>query len=130
MYECIICDPDCPEAETRATGLLYTALSRATTFGDEDGLNSAIYFMGQHLTTERIQEVTRSSRTKKELVNVTRRRNWVARLEKNAAKQRKTNINSDKFKKIMTWATNTRYEYDELYKRTKMYVKAKTTTKR
>lgn len=130
MYECIICDPDCPEAETRATGLLYTALSRATTFGDEDGLNSAIYFMGQHLTTERIQEVTRSSRTKKELVNVTRRRNWVARLEKNAAKQRKTNINSDKFKKIMTWATNTRYEYDELYKRTKMYVQAKTTTKR
>jgi hypothetical protein len=47
MYDCIICDPDMKQSEARATGLFYTALSRATTFGDSEGLNSAIYFMGE-----------------------------------------------------------------------------------
>lgn len=125
MYECIICDPDGQHAETRATGLLYTALSRATTFGDEDGLNSAIYFMGQDLTTERIQEVTRTPRAKHELINVTRRRAWVHRLETAAAKQRKTNTSTKKFKELMSWASTTRYTYDELYTRTTQYVNAK-----
>jgi hypothetical protein len=127
MYESIICDPDSLEAEVRATGIFYTALSRATTFGDEDGLNSAIYFMGPDLTTARIQELTKSSRTKKELINVTRRRAWVDRLEKAAAKQRTTDPNSASFKRLIEWATTTRYEYDELCKRTKKCVKEKTT---
>ena len=133
MYDCIICDPDSQAAEVRATGLLYTALSRATTFGDEDGLNSAIYFMGKHLTTDRIQNVTKAERSKQELVNVTRCRAWVKKLEKaaeNTAKNQRKDITKTKaFKDLIKWGNTKRFTYDQLYKRSKLYVKVRTTKK-
>ena len=46
MYEHIICDPHDKSVETTQTGMFYTAVSRGTTLGDNNGLNSAIYFTG------------------------------------------------------------------------------------
>ena len=46
MYKCIVCDPDEKSFESSALGLLYTAVSRGTTLGDSDGMNSAVYFTG------------------------------------------------------------------------------------
>ena len=42
-YECLICDPHDSSAEITHLGVFYTAISRATTLGDDDGLNSAFY---------------------------------------------------------------------------------------
>lgn len=81
MYHHIICDPDIRASEARATGLLYTAISRATTLGDDDGLNSAIYFQGNNLTRDRIQNVTMQNNNIHEYIGVTRRREWVQYLE-------------------------------------------------
>ena len=57
IYGCIICDPDKSEVEGRALGLFYTALSQATTLGDDDGLNSAIYFTGEDFNEKRIRNL-------------------------------------------------------------------------
>ena len=41
-------NPDEKRHEGKALGLLYTAASRATILGDDDGQHSAIYFTGKH----------------------------------------------------------------------------------
>ena len=47
VFKRIICDPDTKSAEARGTGVLYTAVSQATSLGDINGMNSAIYFIGE-----------------------------------------------------------------------------------
>ena len=59
MYQCIICDPDEKKIEGTSLGLFYTATSRATTLGDDDGMNSAIYFSGNQFKEERIRGLTK-----------------------------------------------------------------------
>jgi hypothetical protein len=79
----IVCDPDIRGVEGKATGFFYTLISRATSFGDPNGLNSAIYFIGPNVTKERIQNLTLKSNTNTTLVNVQRRSAWVQHLEAN-----------------------------------------------
>ena len=57
QYEVIICDPDDRKWEGKFMGLFYTALSRATTLGDANGLNSAIYFTGKDFKEDRIRTI-------------------------------------------------------------------------
>ena len=38
QYQCLICDPHDSSAENTHLSVFYTAISRATTLGDEDGL--------------------------------------------------------------------------------------------
>ena len=83
MFSRIVCDPDAKGAEGRATGLFYTAISRATTLGDQSGLHSAIYFTGTNLTRDRIKNLTLKADTSKQFDNVKRRRMWVDILETN-----------------------------------------------
>jgi hypothetical protein len=83
MFGVIVCDPDIRAVEGRATSFFYTMLSRATTLGDENGLNSAIYFTGPHLTKERIQNLTLKTNSNQTLQNVKRRTEWVHHLKRN-----------------------------------------------
>ena len=88
MHHCVICDPDVKSIEATHTGLFYTALSRGTTLGDNTGLNSAVCFTGEHLTRERIQELTKCLNGHKEHIKVTKRRNFVNHLDNNTLKNR------------------------------------------
>jgi hypothetical protein len=124
MYDCIICDPDKKLSEVRATGLFYTALSRATTFGDSEGLNSAIYFMGENIDEDRIKNVTRAQRTNKEFKNVQLRRSWVAKLDAAAAKTKTMKTDTKRAKDLIHWSMTKRYTYEELYNRIELFVKA------
>ena len=83
MYQCIICDPDNRKFEGRCTGLLYTALSRATTLGDNHGKHSAIYFTGEYFNYDRIKYLVLKYNLKEEYENVKRRRTWVEYLARN-----------------------------------------------
>jgi hypothetical protein len=114
MYECIICDPDVKASESRATGLFCTALSRATTLGDEDGLNSAIYFTGKNITKDRIQHVTLKSDKNEEYINVIRRRKWVHHLKKNTVKSKRTD--TKQAQQMLLWSKQ-RIASNKLYDR-------------
>ena len=119
MYECIICDPDVKASEVRATGLFYTALSRATTLGDEDGLNSAIYFTGSNITKDRIQNVTKKTNKDEEYINAIRRRHWMQHLQQHTVQfTKKTTRN---FNELLEWTT-TRIKYPTLHKRIRMCI--------
>ena len=83
MCHSVIVDPDEKDIESTHTGLFYTAVSRGTTLGDPDGLNSAVYFCGCHLNAERIQQLTMCKNGLHECIKVTKRREWVKFLERN-----------------------------------------------
>jgi hypothetical protein len=119
MFKVIICDPDGKIVEGRNTGFFYTMLSRATTLGDPNGLNSAIYFTGPNLTKQRIQELTLKTNSLQVLGNVKRRTAWVQYLENHILDT--SNISNTQMQNLFQW-TQTRIPYDILYKRTQKYI--------
>jgi hypothetical protein len=114
----IIWDPDKQMVEGRATGFFYTMLSRATTFGDEDDLNSAIYFIGSDLNCDRIQKLTLKTNTDVPLVNVARRSAWVSHLEQNVVDV--SGITDEMLADLVAWADK-KVDYDVFYNRCKEY---------
>ena len=122
MYQCIICDPDARNAEAISPGLFYTAVSRATTLGDADGLNSAIYFTGEHLTKARIQQLTKKKHHDEEYIKVTRRKKWVQHLHANTYTPKQLPAKAKK--NLLKWSKR-KFTYEQLYKRTNKYVKEK-----
>ena len=124
-YECIICDPDKNSAEGRALGLLYTAISRATTLGDDDGLNSAIYFIGKDYNENRIRMLGKKKDSSDDFINVVRRSAWVQHIHNNT----KQNILSpDKINQIFDFISSTTISYDFLHKRINNYILCKNCT--
>ena len=118
MFDVIVCDPDEKSAEGTALGLLYTAVSRATTLGDESGLNSAIYFQGSSLKPSRILDLTLKEGTNKEFELAIKRRKWVDHLQRQARKTeplvQKAMARSEI---IFRWAESSTVSYDDLYAR-------------
>lgn len=115
----IICDPDIRAVEGKATGFFYTLVSRATSFGDTTGLDSAIYFIGPNLTKERIQNLTLKTNTNTTLVNVLRRQAWVQHLEANTIDL--SEITTEMMQATFAW-TKTPIPYEDLYRRTQHYI--------
>ena len=127
MFDVIICDPDEGKFENSALGLLYTAVSRATTLGDKDGLNSAIYFIGEHMNEERIRRIGKCKGTTKEFIRVEERRTWVEYLTK---KTKKSSLSQRRQKRIIKWGKESKYGYNILKDRIDKYVHDKLSNKR
>jgi hypothetical protein len=123
MFPRIVCDPDVKASEGKATGLFYTAISRATTLGDPSGLNSAIYFTGSNLTRERIQQLTLKCNTKTTLMNVQRREQWVQHLERNTSHA--TSDDTEDMEELFQWIRSNVIPYTTLFERTTGYINAK-----
>ena len=123
IYSCIICDPDKSEAEGRgALGMLYTAVSRATTLGDDDGLESAIYFTGDDFNEKRIRNLGKRKNALDDFQNVTRRKIWVQHLTNNTSDG---NITKKQLKRALDWANTAIIDYDRLHSRVKLYIQSK-----
>lgn len=124
MYDVLVCDPDDKQYEGNALGLLYTAISRATTLGNADGLNSAIYFTGSAFKASRIRNLTHKD-DGKEFELSKKRRYWVRHIKQ------QTTATSIKYAgvlsqrdSLLTWASNTKSSYDILYNRIDTYKQA------
>jgi hypothetical protein len=103
-YKCIICDPDNRNYESQNLGLLYTAVSRATTLGDSTGHNSAIYFTN-NFKEERIRNLIQRKNSTDLLPSAIRRRNWVSELKRNTVS---TAYTEEQLSDILTWAESYR----------------------
>ena len=129
MYQCILCDPDEKKYEGTSLGLFYTAVSRATTLGDENGLNSAIYFMGNHFKEERIRRLTKLKHSDLDFVVAQKRAKWVSYLS-----QKETLtfplVRTTKQNKASTleFLRSTTFDYNFLHRRKHAYVAATKTT--
>lgn len=113
-YEAIICDPDEHKYEAKFMGLFYTALSRATTLGEDNGIGSAIYFSGTHFREDRVRNLGKKCRSDEDFENIQKRTKWVDFLRRNTVKLRKPN---KKIERVLDWCSVTRIEYDSLYRR-------------
>ena len=123
MFEVIVCDPDEGKFEGSAMGLLYTAVSRATPLGHNNGLGSAIYFTGQHLTEDRIRNLgKKANKNNEDYVKVTKRKSWVQHLKNNT---RKSNITATNQEQLFQWGENTKISEKKLRERIQNYVQAK-----
>ena len=107
----IIVDPGGRNMEGLNPGLFYTALSRATTIGNEDGIGSAIYFFGPNLTEPCIFDIGLKT-TGEEYELVKRRFNWTQRLKKNTLK---TDMTKKEKQRIKKFSKATKINEDELY---------------
>jgi hypothetical protein len=122
LFDVLVVDPDEKACEGSALGLLYTAISRGTTLGDTDGLNSAIYFTGSSMKPERIRNLTHSSATNAEFELARKRRHWVQYLEsKYAVSQARTEMTMKKKDIVLKWSTETKYSVKFLYNHIFMY---------
>jgi len=126
MFQCIICDPDQRKFEGTSLGLFYTAISRATTLGDNKGYGSAIYFDGEDFNAQRIRNIgKRLDAPEQEYERVINRKNWTEYLQCNV---RTTSLSQKKAKRLLLWATTTTLDYDTLYARIRQYVQQRATT--
>ena len=132
MYKYIICDPDIGTFEGSCPGLLYTAISRATTLGEDDGLGSAIYFEGDDFNASRIKYVGKSTcryKNFEEFELFKKRRVWTTYLSENTKTE--TGLSSAQTAALFLWCNSSCYDYNVLDLRIKAYKKAvgkKTTT--
>ena len=123
MYECIVCDPDEKKFEGSALGLLYTAVSRATTLGDDQGLGSAIYFTGSEFKERRIRRLTKLKDSDEDFKAAQKRQKWVqylSRREKECRrKQKKSRKEKMKFIHSLRTHSMTMTSSTVVYKSTK-----------
>ena len=80
LFDVNVCDPDESRYEGKFLGLFYTAVSRATTLGDDDCLNSALYFTGECVNEDRIRSIGKKTHSQDDYLNVQRRSIWVQHL--------------------------------------------------
>ena len=64
-------------------GVFYTALSRATTLGDANGLNSAFYLIGENVTEDRIRNIGKKKDSYDYYTGYVKRSTWVRELQEN-----------------------------------------------
>ena len=119
MFEVIVCDPDDGSCENNALGILYTAVSRATTLGDSEGKHSAIYFMGEHMNERRITRLGLRKNSCEEYKRVIQRREWVKYLDR---RKRKCTLSQRRIKHVLKWAESTSYNWGVLSNRIEKYV--------
>lgn len=122
MYKCIICDPDDKKFEGTALGLLYTAVSRGTTLGDENGLNSAIYFTGDGFKAQRIYNLIKKKDSVDDFELANKRRRWVSFLNENTYEKPMT---KRQIQYIRKWVTTKKYTYSQLTDHITTYITAK-----
>jgi len=117
IFKCIVCDPGERHVEGSALGLFYTAVSRATTLGNDDGVGSAIYFTGDFDQT-RIRNIGKMRQSGEDYVRVKARKQWVSYLQRNVVT---SSLSSKKQKSILRWASTHKVCYDSLFHRINEY---------
>ena len=113
MFMCIICDPGLNSDEKSALGMFYTSLSRATTFGDSNGDDSAICFDGPDFKEERFRRLGKHKGSDLEFKKVIARNKWIEILDQHQVQPLSPQHQAD----ILAWAETCRCSADTLQQR-------------
>lgn len=124
MFQCVVCDPGDRTREGNCPGLLYMCMSRATTFGDADGLNSAFYFNDQYEDTKskakldesRVLRTTYKCGSFVEYDAVVKRNKWVEYLENGQDNRDKVmaDMTREERQDVVHWAETATYTHEQL----------------
>jgi hypothetical protein len=105
-YDCIVCDPHHMSAEKFHLGLFYTALSRATTLGNVDGLHSAFYFI-TNAKEERFRNIGRKKDSVDYYISYIKRSTWVKLLTEHTYTPPQS---KQQLQLVLDWALTTQYD--------------------
>ena len=73
---CIVCDPDEKKLKENHLVYFYTALSCGTTLGDDEGIDSAVYFIGSQFQEQHIlRSITKLKSSGEDFVLAKKRKN-------------------------------------------------------
>ena len=111
--ECMIVDIGSRAFETTCPGLFYTSYSRATTDGDGEAENSAIFFMRDNITEDRLIDTTITKTTKRKSIKAMRRTSWIQHLKKNT---KKSGIKEEEKESLFRWASATQLNKTQIAK--------------
>ena len=123
MYTTIICDPGDRKREGNCPGLLYTAVSRATTLGGADNLGSAFYFVENSINTERVVNLTYkdNGNSTNQYAAIDKRNRWIAMTETGKTARDNTRQTVERIQQTITNALTKRYSITYLERRIKLY---------
>lgn len=123
MFESIVCDPHTRDSERSALGLFYTALSRATTLGDNEGKGSAIYFIGEAYNESRIRNIGKKKHTNDDYERLKQRTLWVDYLNQHLTV---TTMSKEERTDVLEWAESFQMSHARLYDHIQVYIQQKT----
>lgn len=122
MYTSLIVDPGTRSREGTCPGLLYTAVSRATTLGDESGLGSALYFRENTIDEDRLTNITIKPNTADaKYKNVNKRDNWLLHAKEGTEERSRNMLTTAQLKEVLAWADVKRVQLHELDDHIEMY---------
>ena len=110
----IVVDPGDRKFEGLNIGTFYSIQGRITTMGDPNNKKtSAIFFTGQNFKTiDRVMNIRQKLGKNEDYEMVTKRDKWVDYLKSNT--HDKSSLNATLIDKLFPWATNTRYNFEQL----------------
>jgi hypothetical protein len=108
--EMIVLDPGSKSFENLCPGSFYVGLSRATTMGDGNTKDSAIFFQGPNMTKQRLQNMTLKANTSIQTIKIQRRNHWIQHLNNNRIQFKSIENTSQ----LMKWGKTFRIQEEEL----------------
>lgn len=117
MYDVIVCDPGNRIRESGAPGILYTAVSRATTLGGPDGLGSAFYFLeSARVSLDRFEKITFKKDSVDLYETVIQRNVWIASQQPGYERRKSfmDRMSNDEKANILLWAETARFSTEAL----------------
>ena len=118
LFDAVVCDPDGSQYEGQFPGLLYTAVSSATTLGDNNSLNSALYFTGNLVTEDRLNGNGKNGRPHNTYRNLLLRSEWVQHLRDNLHSSPLTRTLKEN---LFKWAEGNSTSFNDLIQRVNEY---------
>lgn len=98
-----------------------TSISRATTLGDEQGNNSAMYFTGEHYSESRIRNLGKRKQSDQVCERASQRAAWVNHLQHHKYET----PTAETIRAIQHWSTTTQFTLEELECRISQYTSSK-----
>lgn len=106
IFKYLIVDPGNKLREANCPGLLYTAVSRATTLGNEHGKDSAMYFLEGTVNREKFTKIT-SKVDGTPYVRVKERSGWLDTMSVGRAIRTAKAMSLVEEQEVLDWASNT-----------------------
>ena len=96
--------------EKTCPGLAYVAMTRANSLGKGNIMESALYFMGDDFTKDRLTGMTKKKGTNELTLHCKRRANWIKHLERNMHKG--ADLDAFGKERLIQWALYARLKDD------------------
>lgn len=88
-------------------------MSRATTLGNGDPSQSALFFMGSNVTASRLTNMSYQARGHNQLSKIVKRNTWI-KFQRSRLRKKSENISNNELNNIFKWAQKERISKNQI----------------